>query len=118
MSFLKRGTPWLELSSSFTIISAGHLLTQGHKDKVSIHMFYKWIYGMKKTGQKWVFTFLKFNFSVLWRLKALLDFSFYLEGFKLEKKIENLNAGLQEEKKNGETSLNILTQPNGSCVLN
>lgn len=41
---------------------------------------------MKKTGQNGSLLFLKFNFPILWRLRALLYFSFYLEEFKLEKK--------------------------------
>lgn len=60
MTFLKKGDPWFELSTSFTVISAGHLPIQPHKDRVSIHMMsYKRIYGTKKTGQNGSLLFKK-----------------------------------------------------------
>lgn len=66
MTFLKKWDPRFELSASFTVISVGHLPTQPHKDRVSIHMrSYKQIYGTKKTGQNGSLLFKKFTFFMM-----------------------------------------------------
>lgn len=104
MTFFKKGAQ--DLNCPLHLLSFLQVTSpsQPHKDRISIRkLCSKWICGTMKTGQIYFFFLFKFNLPVLWRLKTLCS-SFYLGGFKLEKREqkENLQAALQEEEEKNE----------------